>query len=136
MLSVARRVGHPRAVLEPQPAVVDEVQQRLTQEERVAVGLGGEQRRERLRHLVARQPLEQRVHVVGAEPVERDARGLDFTLQQWERVRERVPAVEIGLAVGTDHRQARPGGQARQRTQHADRRVVGPVQILDDQRDR
>ena len=87
-------------------ALVDEMEQRLAEEERVAVGLGREQRRELRRDVVAGQALQQREHVVGVEPVERDARRLDLPLQQRQRGGERMTSVEIGLAVGPDDDEA------------------------------
>ncbi len=120
-----------------QPPFVDEVQQRLAQEERVAVGLGREQRGELRRHGVAGEPLEQRLHVVGPEAVERDAGRLDLALQQRERRGERMAPVEVRLAVGADDRRAASvRGDARQGAQHPDGRVVGPVEVLHDEHDR
>ena len=112
------------------------MQQGLAQEERVAVGLGGEESRERLRHLITGQSLEQRLHVAGSEAVEGDAGGLHLSLKERECLGERMTTVEIGLAKGTDDRKPSSRREPRQRAQHADGRIVGPVQILDDEHDR
>ena len=132
---VTRR-GHPHAVDLAQPTLVDEVQERLAEKERVAVGLDREQRGELRRDVVAGEALEQCEDVVGVESVERDAGRLDLALEQWERGGERMPAVEVGLPVRPDDDDRRVRGDAAERPQHADRRLVGPVQIVDDEHHR
>ena len=112
------------------------MQQRLAQEERIAVRLGGEALRELRWHRVTGDTFEQGLHLVRSEAVECDASHFDLALQLRQRLRERMAAVEVGLAIGADDEHVGAGRDARQGAQHADGGVVGPVQVFDDERDR
>ena len=77
--------------------------------------------------------LEERVHVGGAESRQRDAQWLDLALEHAEGLRERVPAIDVGLAIRAHDQQSRGAGGAADRAQHPDCGVVGPVQVVDDE---
>ena len=122
----------PRAVLEAQLALFDEVQQRLAQEERVALGLGREHRRELLGHRVLGDAFEHRRARRPVSSPDRATRvGSTSRCRIGQRLRERMAAIEVGLAVRADHEDRAAARGAAERAQHPDRRVVGPMQVVD-----
>ena len=120
MLRSARR-GDPDAVLDPKLAFVGEMEQRLAEEERVAVGLGRQQLRELRGHLLTRDAFEHGLHVGGPEPVERDARDLDLALAV-RGVRWRRGGAGRGPSPGTCRSRADGSGSRRARACAACRR--------------
>ena len=85
---------------------------------------------------MARDQDEQIVHVVGAQPVEREPSRLDLASQQRQGLRQRMGAVEIGLPIRADQEQPHTARQSAHGAKQPHRDVVGPVHVVDNQHNR
>ena len=96
--------NRPGAVLEAQLALFDEMQQRLAQEERVAVGLRREHRRELLRHRVLGECARASSCTSEVSSPDRAMRvGSTLALQDRQPLREGMPPIDVGLTIRADH---------------------------------
>ena len=116
-----------------------QVPEHLTDEERVAVGLGQQrvaQRDALLGHLVAGRRLEQGEELVVAEAAQREPLDARLPVQRRERLGERVIGADVGVAERPDHEQPKRRVRRHDVTQELDRRAVRPVQVVEHEHDR
>ena len=110
------------------------MEKRLAQEKRVAFGLGSEHRRELFWHVVLSHSFEVCVHVRDIEPRQHHAGRFHLALQQGECLGERMATIDVRLAVRADYEHPGASRSTAEGAQHADGRVVAPMQIVDHQR--
>ena len=125
----------------PAPVVVlhdraglGEVAQHLTDEERVALGLGVQRRGEipaALGELVTGDVRHEAGDLVLVEALEVEAVDAGLAPEVAEHVRERMAAVEVGVAVRAEEEHAHRRRRPEQVTEQDERRLVGPVQVVE-----
>ena len=124
-------------VAERGPAVVregaglEQVAQHLLDEERVAAGLVLDRGAQPGAGLRADPGGDQARGGVPVEPGQRDPLDEPVAPQVGERAGERVPAAELGLAVGADDHDPGRAGVAQHVGEQPQRRQVGPVQVVE-----
>ena len=137
-----RQVADPVVALAADHADVGEVHGGLFDEERIALGLFVEGEGERARHLVAaaggqaRPRREQRLHAVGVESAQQDALVQPLAPQLAQHFGERMAPVEVDVAVGADDEQAAAGQPPGEVLQQQQARLVGPVDVVEDEQQR
>ena len=129
----------PVRIVAPQRAGLDEMSPQLAQEERVSVGLLGEQAHGPLGHRVdghARGRFDEGSDAVVVEAGDEHARDAIQAVQLGERVIERVAHIRTGLAVRRDEAasQRRRGTEPVQ--QELKRRPAGPLQVVEQEQHR
>ena len=115
---------------------LDQVAQHLLDEERVAVGVLVHGADERRRRRVAGVRGDQRADVALVEPVERDPLDEAVAAQVGEQLGQRVRGPHLGVAVGADDQQRRVARRAGDVAQQVQRAAVGPVQVVEHERER
>src|SRR5262249_17889427 len=70
------------------------------------------------------------------EPLQHDALVRRLTTERAQRVRERMLAVELDVAVETEGEHPLPRHRPRNVPEHGDRVAVGPVEVVEDEQDR
>ena len=128
--------ARPGAVLPVERAGVDEVEERLANEERVAVRLAADRVDKRGGRFLFADHGEQLAHFARVQPFQQYSLVLRFAAELGQRLRERVLAVELDVAVRPDDQQSLLSGEARDVPEHRDRSLVCPVQIVEEQHDR
>src|SRR5205823_7269089 len=106
----------PAAVSLDEQVVLDEVADHFGDEARIAFGLLHKQARERdafVLELGTTRCGEQRLHALLIETVEIDALDTASAPQVGKYSRERMPAVDVGVAVGHDNQHGRLGREVR-----------------------
>ena len=105
----------------------------LLDEERVALGLRVDQIDQLGRRLASRTPFEQSRDAVPGETAQHDLLGQPSAQQGREHLGERPAGLELGVAVGADDEHGDLRQALRQMLDQEQGRLVGPVEILEDQ---
>ena len=112
--------------------------QHFADEERVALGLTVQRVREveagRV-EIVAGRLRHQARDLAFVEPLEIEPLHTRFAPEVGEHLSERMRAVEVGVAVRREHEQPHRSGRAQQMTQQHERRLVGPVHVVEHEHD-
>jgi hypothetical protein len=74
--------------------------------------------------------MQQLAHLRIVEPPQEDALERRLAPERAERVRERMPTIELHITVGAQHQNAVPRDKSRRMTQHCNRSAVGPMQVV------
>ena len=130
-LQLADRGVDPAAVLAAHGALLDERLEDLLDEERVSVRLAVERGAEVGADLLAEQRRELRVRVLRAEPLQHDAGREALAVPLDERLRQRMRAIELALAVGGHQQHGGIGETPQQVAEQPQCGAVGPVQVVD-----
>ena len=112
----------------------DQVADHLAHEEGVAFGLGMEHLRRRFGgriEVVARERLQHGPHLVGIEAPQRHPLHPGLLAERSKRLRQRVGAHELGVAVGRDHQQRERSTGAHQVAEVDERGLVGPMEVVE-----
>ena len=117
-------------------AALGEVPQDLRDEERVSFGLAVHRFREDCRRLLVADRLDERLHLVAIEPAQEDALVQMLSPQNRNRVGQWVRAVELDVSIRAHDQDALAAKVAREVLQQQQRRLVGPVQVVEHQHDR
>ena len=117
-------------------ACLGQVARELDDEERVALGLLVDRPDQRIRRLGAAALARERGHVLAREPAEMEPLDGKIALEVGQRVRQRAGAVQLGVSVAGHHEQAVLLGRAQQVRQEQERRLVRPVEVVEQQHDR
>ena len=136
----AHALGHP-GLLEVDRALeaarrVAQVAQDLLDEERVALGLAVQRRDEVGGGRGGAVGLDQLADLAGVEALERDVREAVLAPQRGDQLRQRVPLLELRVAVGAEEHRAPRLGRAHEVAQQLHRRAVGPVEVVEDEQQR
>ena len=136
----AHALGHP-GLLEVDDALeaalrVAQVAQDLLDEERVALGLAVQRRHEVRGGRAAPWACDQLPDLAGVEALERDVREAVLAPQRGDQLRQRVPLLELRVAVGAEEHRAPRLGRAHEVAQQLHGRAVGPVQVVEDEQQR
>ena len=129
----------PAAVLFKHGARLGEVAQELAHEEGAAVGLavhGMGEGDTAVAQVVTGHGLEERRDVDVLEAAQCDARDARFPAQVGEHLDKRVAVREVAVAVGAHQKQRHGCGRAHQVAQQQQARLVGPVQVVEQQEHR
>ena len=127
---------HPAPVLAPDRARLREIAQALGHEERVPVGLAHErvaQFQAAGAELVPGAALEQGQQRVSVEARQRDALDAGLAVERHQDVGEHVLVRHVGVAVGHDDERAHRCLGADDVLEEEERRLVGPVQVVEDE---
>ena len=101
-------------------------------EERVAFRLLEDDARQRRRRRLVAHPAQHRLDAGQGQTLQRDSRREPLPHQGFERPDERTRDVELDIAVRADDEQRRRRDGLGEVLQQEQRRLVGPVQILED----
>jgi hypothetical protein len=119
-----------------EPSVGGEQAYHFREEERVAFCLFVDRLRETDCRRMAGGDLEIPVDVFAGETVEDDPRRDGMPRELGQRARERMVTSELDIAVRRDHDDASDGHLRRQVAEKQQRRLVGPVQIVEHEQQR
>ncbi len=112
-------------------ALVDQRLHDFFDEERIALGLPEDGGAELVAHrLLTEQHREQAIGVLAREPAERDAGGEALAIPVDERARERMPAIELDLAVRAEREEAVAGEMPKQVVQQRERPLIRPLEVV------
>ena len=132
----AFRAARPVPVDAFERTALREVAQDLGDEERVALGLAVHRLREDRRRLLLADGFDERLHLVAVEPAQQHALVEVLSPQRGDHVGERMGAVELDVAIRAHDQDALATQVARQVLQQQERRLVGPVEVVEHEHDR
>ncbi len=105
----------------------------LADEERIALGLAVHRRDELGRRCRPRRHLDVARHVVLGEAAQGETASHGLAGQVAERLEQRMLAAELHVAIGADHEEPRRTHLARQELQQQERRLIGPLDVVQDE---
>ncbi len=132
-------VRGPAAVPLDEHAGLGEMAEHLTHEERVAFGLGVQGPGEiepGLLEVVARGHRHEAGDLVAVEAVQVESLDPGLAAEVGERVRERMAAIEVRVAIRAEHQQPHRRRRTQEVAEQHERRLVGPVDVVEHQHDR
>ena len=105
----------------------------LAQEERISLGLGVEAGGQPCRRLRPARGGDEVVHLLGTQSGEVDARHVRRPRQPTQGIGQRMLTRQFGGPVGADQQQPAAGKLGRKELEQAQRRCIGPVQVVQHQ---
>ena len=121
----------PRPVVIEQSTAVPKVAEQLLGEEGVALGLGEHQVDQLRRRLAPGPGREHGLHLLAREQLRPEIGGADITEHRPDGCGERTAGLEFVVAERPDHEHRNTRGSTTDVTQQQQRRLVGPVEILE-----
>lgn len=114
-------------------AALGEVAQDLADEERIALGLAVDRLGEGPRGLLLADRVDERLHLVAVETTQEGPLVEVLAAERGDRIGERVRSVELDVAVRAHDQDALAAQVAGEVLEEQQRRLVGPVQVVEDQ---